>query len=187
MLEHNDSLYIITNNKLYNVYNNLYNIYNYPSDINFNQYYIDEIFKSIQKIKQKNEAKTSKNILDNVELDDSDEDTSDDDFDDDFDFDDDDLDLVTSDVDIEKDSEIKEDDELSDDEDISNIENYNSLQEYKIKNSNNDKKVILQSFFEKKYNKVCGFDRRPTVLTQPNINNLQKRKKRFSLYKRREN
>ena len=60
ILEHNDSLYIITNNKLYNVYNNLYNIYNYPSDINFNQYYIDKIFKSIQKIKQKKEAKTMK-------------------------------------------------------------------------------------------------------------------------------
>lgn len=182
ILEHNDSLYIITNNKLYNIYNNLYNIYNYPSDINFNQYYIDEIFKSIQKIKQKNEAKINENILENVELDDSDEDTSDDDFDDDFEFDDDDLDLVTSDIDTEKDNEIKEDDELSDDEDINNIENYNSLQEYKIKNSNNDKKEILQSFFEKKYNKVCGFDRRPTVLTQPNINNLQKKEKKDLVY-----
>ena len=180
---HNDSLYIITNNKLYNIYNNLYNIYNYPSDINFNQYYIDEIFKSIQKIKQKNEVKTNQNILDNVELDDSEEDNiSDDDFDDDFEFDDDDLDMVTSDVDVEKESELKDDDELSDDEDINSIENYSSLQEYKIKNSNNDKKEILQSFFEKKYNKVCHFDRRPTVLTQPYINNLQKREKKDLIY-----
>ena len=62
ILELTDNLYIIDNNKLYNIYNNLYNIYNYPSDINFNQYYIEKIFKAIHKnkIKKRNKNKKKK-------------------------------------------------------------------------------------------------------------------------------
>ena len=101
---------------------------------------------------------------------------------DDFEFDeDDDDDFEFSDEeDNEKNIDINEklkqdSDEDTDDEDIYNNENYNSLQEYKIKHSNNDKKELLQTFFEKKYNKVCQFDRRPSVLTKPYIDILQKK------------
>lgn len=168
ILKLTNDLYTIKNNKLYNIYNNLYNIYNYPENINFNEIYIYNIFKNIERIKEKkkNESKEIDLSKLNIETDsESDSDTEDD------------IEFSFSDDETEESEFYKEKKSEYIEEDINNIENYDNIEDYKIKYNNSNKRELLENYFTKKYNKLCLFDRRPTILNKDLLYNIQKREK----------